>query len=104
MPNKHAGGENDTEAAMAWATKLYSNKPLFECLEDATECALLWASEANKWVCDYVLKEDITGDLAGEYFQGAVPIIEEMVTKAGRRLATWINMMAERDIMYQKEL
>jgi hypothetical protein len=69
-----------------------------ECqkLDDAAGCALLWASDANRWVCQYVLKDDIDGlegDLGGEYYDGAVPIIDEMVATGGRRLGAWLNKM-----------
>lgn len=71
-----------------------------ECqdLDDPAGCALQWAGDANKWVCQYVLKDDIDGlqgDLGGEYYDGAVPIIDEMVGKGGRRLGAWLNRMVE---------
>lgn len=97
MPNKHAGGDIDMLAARVWADKLYDDSPLLECLDDATECALEWASEANQYVCSYVLKDDVDGlpdDLSGEYYEGATEIIDRQVQRAGRRLAAWINSMA----------
>jgi S1/P1 Nuclease len=73
---------------------------LDECFDDATECALEWAEEANKWVCQYVLKDDVAGlqgrDLGGSYHDGATEIIDEMIRKGGRRLAKWVNVMAEK--------
>ncbi|EXJ85884.1 hypothetical protein A1O1_06253 [Capronia coronata CBS 617.96] len=66
-----------------------------ECLTDPAECALQWASEANAHVCLYVLARDVRGqDLGGDYYDGAVPIINDMVAKAGRRLAVWINAIS----------
>ena len=99
IPNKHAAynhGDDELLAAWEWAQRLYANesRPLDECLGDATECGLEWASEANAYVCSYVLAKDVHGqDLGGEYYEGAVPIVDEMVGKAGRRLAAWINAM-----------
>jgi hypothetical protein len=104
--NKHAGlGHDDEElAAWLWAQRLYAQdadgedaKGLEdECLDDAAECALEWAGEANAHVCSYVLAHDVHGkDLAGEYYEGAIPIIDDMVKKAGMRLAAWINAIAE---------
>jgi hypothetical protein len=93
IPNKYAGSDNDTEAAMTWARKLYSTEPLDECLHDAAACALEWAEESNKWVCAYVWK--IVEDCGGEYYQGAVSIVEGQIRKGGRRLAAWINRLAE---------
>jgi hypothetical protein len=106
IPNKYAAGENETEAAFLWAQKLYAkdvdpeNSMKDECQDvgDAAGCALQWAGDANKWVCQYVLKDDIEGlkgDLSGEYYEGAVPVIDEMVAKGGRRLGAWLNRMVE---------
>jgi hypothetical protein len=102
--NRHAGMGHDDEplAAWTWAQKLFAEKDGDReadedvCLHDAAECALEWAGEANAYVCSYVLARDVHGqDLAGEYYDGAVSIIDEMVYKAGRRLAAWINAIAE---------
>jgi len=106
IPEKYAGWADGMVAARIWATRLYEadadpgNSLTNECqdLEDAQTCALLWAGDANKFVCEYVLKDDVEGvegvDLAGEYYEGAVPIIDEMIAKAGRRLGAWLNALA----------
>lgn len=98
---------NETEAAYAWSTFLHSryaslSEPTFDekvCVSDAVDCSLEWAREANGWVCDYVLRDGVEGvqgmDLAGSYFEGAVPIVEEMVFKGGRRLAAWLDVVAQ---------
>jgi hypothetical protein len=73
-----------------------------ECqdLAEAQTCALLWAGDANKFVCSHVLKDDIEGvegiDLA-EYYEGAVLVIDEMAAKGGRRLGTLLNALAAKD-------
>lgn len=112
IPNKYrhreewggGGKESEEEAAFLWAQELYStdrNKTSLkgECTSDATDCALEWANEANKWVCDYVLKDDIDGvqrgDLADDYYEDAAKIVNAMIRKGGRRLAAWVNMMAD---------
>lgn len=33
-------------------------------------------------------------DLSGEYYEGAVPVVVEMIAKAGRRLGAWLNALA----------
>ena len=103
MANKHAGsGDDEMQAAWTWAQSLHRDGPLDECVRDAAECGLVWASEANAYVCSYVLAEDVQGgDLGGEYYRGAVPILDEMVGKAGRRLAAWINSMTDTDLQTQ---
>ena len=109
IPEKHAGGADGIVAARIWAEKLYEADPdpdssiAEECqdLEDAQTCALLWAGDANKFVCKYVLKDDVEGvegmDLAGDYYEGAVPVIDEMIAKGGRRLGAWLNALAEQE-------
>lgn len=99
---------NETEAAYAWANFLYHRytslpEPTEDgrvCTSDAADCALEWARESNRWVCDYVLRDGVEGlhgkDLAGEYFEGAVPIVEELVFRGGRRLAAWLDVVARR--------
>lgn len=60
--------------------------------------ALEWASEANAWVCKYVLKDRsaalVGQELDGDYFEGAALIVDELVLKAGRRLGMFVNALA----------
>lgn len=107
---------NEIETAKEWAEKLFASKPVRDGggLEDGfstilegisklqvEELVLSWARETNRWVCDYVLKDGIEAvrgkELGGEYYEGAVPIVEELIVKAGWRLAGWINALAERE-------
>jgi hypothetical protein len=109
IPEKHAGRADGMVAARIWAESLYEADPdpanslTGECqdLADAQTCALLWAGEANTFVCSYVLKDDVEGvegiDLAEEYYEGAVPVIDEMIAKGGRRLGAWLNALAAED-------
>jgi hypothetical protein len=96
IPKKHAGGEDELEAAWNWAQALYSEQPLGECVDDAASCALQWASESNAYVCSYVMADGFADvDLGDLYYDGAVPIVDDLVAKAGRRLAAWINAMTQ---------
>ncbi len=58
-----------------------------------------WARERNRLVCEYVLKDGVKGveeqELDGEYYVGAVPIVEGSIARAGRRLGRLINTLAE---------
>jgi S1/P1 Nuclease len=104
---KHIGhGDDEKATALAWAKKLYAadrdhaDSLAAECqdLTQAADCSLSWADEANQWICDYVLKDDVAGvenkDLSTGYYEGAVPVVELLVGKAGRRLAAWVNALA----------
>ena len=105
MPNRIAGG-NDTAAIIGLTAVLTAKieagilgdrAEWTSCTDVATpeECALSWASDSNKWICEYVLKEKVEGrELNGTYFDGARDIIEVQIAKGGVRLATWINGLA----------
>ncbi|UPX13122.1 uncharacterized protein EKO05_0003648 [Ascochyta rabiei] len=57
------------------------------------KCAATWATESNKWTCDYVYKR-LRGDEDlgyNGYADGAIPIVELQISKAAYRLATWLN-------------
>ncbi|KAF7318834.1 Nuclease Le1 [Mycena chlorophos] len=57
-------------------------------------CPLAWAQDANKLDCSYVFKYTPGTDLCtGSYYDGAVPIIETQIAKAGYRLAGWLNVL-----------
>lgn len=92
---------NEIEAAKEWAEKLFAGKTVRNGgVEDGfltiseemgklqvEESVLTWARETNRWVCDYVLKDGVEAiwgkELGGEYYNGAVPIVEELIGKAG---------------------
>lgn len=102
IPHKHAGGDNETLAAWEWARTLYDDRPLHECMSDAAECGLEWAGEANTYVCSYVLAKAVHDrELGGDYYEGAIPIIDGLVQKAGRRLAAWINAITDSTLQTQ---
>jgi S1/P1 Nuclease len=79
-----------------WTTNLYnrinqnpdsflsSPQDWIQCIDPSNieECALSWAKESNSYTCSYVYREGYDqGDLAGDYFTGAVPIVETQVAK-----------------------
>ena len=72
---------------------------LFRSPSKAVECATRWASESNRWTCDYVYsRADQTSDLATNgYAVGGVPIVELQISKAALRLATWLNKLVEKE-------
>ena len=99
----------EKDAAKYWAEELYNTTIASsegwvgenECTDIKTpiQCSLKWANESNKWICDYVLRPGkewlMDNDLGDEYYAGAVPVVEDMVTKAGMRLGAWMNGLVE---------
>jgi hypothetical protein len=89
-------------AAQKWAEALHNQNQALglttsrECsdITTAEECALRWATESNQWNCKYVLKDLPSDDLGDAYYEGAVPIVDELIGKAGLRLGAWINALA----------
>ncbi len=41
-------------------------------------------------------------DLSKEYYEGAVPIVEQQIAKAGWRLGQWINALAEQKVQMRR--
>jgi len=53
-------------------------------LDKIESCAFAWAKESNAFTCSYVYANlDTSVDLAGDYAQGAFPIIETQIAKGG---------------------
>lgn len=101
--DRHA---NETEAVWSWAAFLMGryggDASVVEsvgdvCVRNASECALEWATGANCEVCGYVLAKGQewveTHDLGGEYFEGALDVVERMIMRGGRRLAAWLKVI-----------
>jgi hypothetical protein len=111
--------ESEIAAARTWAEKLFQDEmsrkeghlhslgssPGLQrssinsmSVTQSEQWALEWASEANAWVCKYVLKDGsaalVGQELDGDYFEGAALIVDELVSKAGRRLGMFVNALA----------
>ena len=107
MVEKAAGGPNSTATLDSFSQTLiaridsgsYSSQKAswVTCVnpKTASNCALLWAQDANAYNCQYVLKTDESGkELDGTYYTGAEPIIELQLAKAGYRLGAYLNAIA----------
>lgn len=107
--NFDAHAAEEKPAAANWAdelanrtksTGLTAEKVMAECtdLTNPTECGIQWATESNQLVCVYVLAPGVDwvqeNDLGGEYYEGAVPLVEVQIVRAGVRLAAWVNAVA----------
>jgi hypothetical protein len=77
------------------------------CSEPLTSelCATRWATESNRWTCDYVYSRVLNEtDLATDgYALGAVPIVELQISKAALRLGTWLNSLVHTAEALQEE-
>ena len=105
---KHRLKHNDEKvASLKWAKHLLQknkHRPTtaVECADVTNPqiCVKQWAKETNLLNCAVVFKRGLPylngEDLAGEYYEDAVPVIAEQIFKAGVRLATWINALAEK--------
>lgn len=66
-------------------------------INDAQGSAMSWASDANTFVCSDALHDGKTAydgaELSGDYYNNAIPIINEQIAKGGYRLAAWLNLI-----------
>jgi len=66
-------------------------------VDDVQTSAMLWATDANKYVCSTVMPNGASAvenvDLSGAYYQGAMPVVDELLARAGYRLAAWLNLI-----------
>jgi hypothetical protein len=74
--------------------------------DSAEELAVRWAGETNAWVCRMVLRDGVEGvegkELSVEYYVASIYGLEELVSNAGRRLAAWINELANEDALWRE--
>lgn len=100
--SRHAGDDEEKAAALEWAQALHAgHSDDFgvdgkECTNSQTlrDCALAWANESNSLNCKFVWSVP-DSDLGGRYFIGAVPVVEDLVAKAGLRLGAWMKGLAQ---------
>jgi hypothetical protein len=67
-------------------------------ISDAKGSAMLWAQDANKYVCSVVMPDGASplesGDLYPKYYDGAIDTVELQIAKGGYRLAAWLDAIA----------
>jgi hypothetical protein len=104
-----------------WANTLFEDSESVDMAAECTDvttpekCSLDWAGGANKLICSYVLKgftksqgtEDCPiwkgpSDASKEYYDGAVPLVEEQIKLAGARLGAWVNGLAAERVAMEK--
>lgn len=111
MPEYDAGGYS-LDIAQKWASILttriksaeYASKPASWLdgidVKDPINSAMLWARDANSYVCSTVLKPGLDyltdTDLSGDYYTDCKPVIEELIARAGYRLTAWLDAIASK--------
>jgi S1/P1 Nuclease len=96
MPEKLVGGYSMSDA-QSWAATLiseidsgsYSSQRSgwisSENINDVVDSTMIWASEANAYVCSTVMPNGYTvlesGDLDGSYYDSATPVIEIQIAR-----------------------
>jgi hypothetical protein len=111
----------EKDAAKRWTDELFvaaqksgNANVMNEChnLSEPDRCTLQWARESNGLVCEYVLKTGETlaeaikwleeHDLSEEYYERARPVVEKAVSKAGLRLAGWLEAIVKATTDYKR--
>ena len=66
-------------------------------ISDPQSSAMVWASDANSYVCSVVMPNgpDVfsDGDLYPDYYNSAIPTVELLLARGGYRLAAWLNLI-----------
>jgi hypothetical protein len=100
VPEKLVGGYS-LEDAQRWASDLtrailsgaYKSQAAIWLegmnLDDPVSTTMIWATEANKFVCSTVMPNGAAAlegqELDGDYYDSAVPVVQLQVAKAGYR-------------------
>ncbi|EED19605.1 nuclease S1 precursor, putative [Talaromyces stipitatus ATCC 10500] len=106
MPEEDAGGHS-LSTAQSWASILttriksgqyFSNSSSWLDgidVGDPVNSAMTWARDANSYVCSTVLKPGLdyleATDLSSSYYSNSKPVFEELIARAGYRLAAWLD-------------
>lgn len=110
MPEKLIGGYS-LEDARNWSEELvsavqtgkYANESSTWLkgidVTDPIASAMIWARDANSYVCTAVVpqgQDAVEGkELEGAYYDAAIPVIQQQIAKAGMRLAAWLDLIFE---------
>lgn len=76
-------------------------------ISDPKASAMVWATDANKYVCSVVMPDNVTalesGDLYPDYYDSAIGTVELQIAKAGYRLAKWLDAIADKQPVSRSE-
>lgn len=110
MPVQYRGGSALSDAstwANAIAKDIKSGKYQSQAsswiqgatISDPVSSAMIWAQDANAYVCSVVMPNgeaalENGNDLSGDYYNGVIDTIELQIAKGGYRLANWLDQIA----------
>ncbi|KAF1915584.1 phospholipase C/P1 nuclease domain-containing protein [Ampelomyces quisqualis] len=110
IPQKAVGNFSQTNA-LSWANNLTAEIKHGQYMKEsrtwlkridakeAVESSLVWARDANKYVCSTVLPNGpdavFDQELSGAYYEAAIPVVKKQIAKAGYRLAAWLDAIVE---------
>jgi hypothetical protein len=67
--------------------------------KDAVKSSMVWARDANSYVCSTVMPNGpdavFAQELSGAYWDSAIPVVTKQLAKAGYRLAAWLDALVE---------
>ena len=67
--------------------------------KDAVKSSMIWAEDANSYVCSTVIPNGpdavFAQELSGAYWDTAIPVVTKQLAKAGVRLAAWLDALVE---------
>jgi hypothetical protein len=109
MPEEDAGGSSLSTAksyAAMLTTRIKSGE--YESkksswvsgmdITDPVASSMIWATDANSYVCSTVFEPGLSylksTDLSGNYYDTCKPVFEELIARAGYRLASWLDLIA----------
>jgi len=120
MPEELIGGDSLADA-QSWANTLIAdiNTGTYESVKaswiagdtisDVVTTGTRWASDANAFVCTVVMPKGAAAltamsDLYPTYYNGVIGTIELQIAKGGYRLANWLNMIYETEIVARRDV
>ncbi|KAI1083452.1 nuclease S1 precursor [Whalleya microplaca] len=108
IPESISGGSS-LSSAKSWATTLTTAIKTGEyksqadgwvsglSIDSASDTAVQWATESNKYVCSTVLVGGVDAvenkDISGEYTTTAQPVVDLQIAKQGYRLAKYLDAL-----------
>lgn len=94
-------GGSYAQNVSSWVSSwnIASSSSPYSMLDNIEAITTTFAQESNSYVCEYALS-DPNGpnayngeEIGGSYSEGAVPIVELSLARAGVRLAAWLNLI-----------